>query len=441
MSVIPSEVEFARYRCFEAPTRVELRPITLVYGRNNSGKSALTRAVPILAALASPANELGSLALGSPAARDARFGDLFHKGVPANMEFALHWREGELRSVRFEFLMQGNRALIASLRVLGEDAQELLVATWEGRRGASYDLTQRKLRYQLEAAGVDLGIHSIAFRGVYPDLDESSLPDGVRATLHAVAARLRAFSGAVQWLQASRPLPRRSVAAIDAPGGRPARLDPAGADAAAVLAARRDVGAYVSGWYRDRTGADFSVDPVGGNQLLSRFTLGVGHTADLFDAGEGMIQVLPILTGAALVAYREEGDPSILAMEEPESHLHGDLQLALAEDLCALAARPNPGVLLIETHSEAFLLGVQRAVLRATLARQGTAVEGVQLPPETLALYWAALDRETGVSRLRRVTLDAESRLADGWPITAFDELGAVSDDLFVLRQRLRSTS
>ncbi|MFO0607457.1 MAG: AAA family ATPase [Polyangiales bacterium] len=437
--MIPSAVEFARYRCFEERTRVELRPLTLLYGRNNSGKSAVARAVPVLAGLASPANELGSLALESPAARKARFTELFHKGAVAGMELALHWPEGVVRSVRFAFLQQARRALISSLQVFGDGAEPLLVATWEGMRGGAPDVTPRKLRYDLRFGGSDLGLHTLAFRGVYPDLDESTVPDAARPTLHELATRLRAFAGSVQWLQASRPQADRIVAAIDATGGRPARLDPTGANAAAIVAARRDVGAYVSRWYHERAGAEFSVDTVGGNQVLSRFTLGTGHTSDLFDAGEGMIQVLPILTGAALVAHRAEAEPSILAMEEPESHLHGDLQLALAEDLCALAAQPGAGVLLIETHSEAFLLGVQRAAVRASLARQGAAVEGVALPHEALALYWAALDRETGASRLRRVTLDAESRLDEAWDSAAFDEIGAVSDELFTLRQKVRA--
>ncbi len=435
--------------------RVDLRPLTLLYGRNNSGKSAVARFPSIFAALASPANEIGSLSLESPAARKARFSELFHKGVPANMEFALHWDRGEVRTVRFAFMEQGRRALIASFEVLGDDDRPLLVATWEGRSSRSYDLSQRKLRYLLRVNGEELGAHTLAFRGVYPDLDESTVPDAAKSVLRDAASRLRAFSGAVQWLQASRPQIERTVAAIDTTGGRSVRLDPTGGNAAAILAARRDVGAWVERWYYDRTGAAFSVDPVGGNQVLSRFSLGAdgtqtAHVADLIDAGEGMIQVLPIVTGAALLAHRDEGDPSILAMEEPESHLHGDLQIALAEDLCALAARPDAGVLIVETHSEAFLLGVQRAVLRAELARRGRLSDDAvvspreralaKLPNESLALHWAALDRATGVSRLRRVTLDDESRLDEAWPSSAFVDIADVSDELFLLRQKVRGS-
>lgn len=436
--------------------RVDLRPLTLLYGRNNSGKSAVARFPSILAALASPANELGSLSLESPAARKARFSDLFHKSVPADMEFALHWeRGGDIRTVRFSFIEQGRRALIASIEVWGEGDQRLLEAVWEGRSHRAYDITQPKQRYEFRVLGDAVGTHPLAFRGVYPDLDESTIPDAARTILREVATRLRTFSRSVQWLQASRPQSDRTVAALDRTGGRAARLDPSGGNAAAIVAARRDVGEWVQRWYYDRTGAAFSVDSVGGNQVLSRFSLGAmgsqgAHVADLIDAGEGMIQVLPIVTGAALLAHREEGDPSILAMEEPESHLHGDLQIALAEDLCELSSRPDAGVLLVETHSEAFLVGVQRAVLRAELARRGELpqVDAISqgkrapamLPSDSLALYWASLDRATGSSQLRRVELDDQSRLSDAWPSSAFEDIADVTDELFLLRQRVRAS-
>ncbi|MEU7689017.1 AAA family ATPase [Microbispora hainanensis] len=41
MPLISFTVE--NYRCFAKPQKVELRPITVVLGRNNSGKSALVR--------------------------------------------------------------------------------------------------------------------------------------------------------------------------------------------------------------------------------------------------------------------------------------------------------------------------------------------------------------------------------------------------------------
>ncbi len=39
-----------RYRCFYERSTLELRPLTLLYGRNNVGKSALLRLLPLLGA-------------------------------------------------------------------------------------------------------------------------------------------------------------------------------------------------------------------------------------------------------------------------------------------------------------------------------------------------------------------------------------------------------
>ena len=37
------------YRSFAQPLELELRPLTLLYGRNNAGKSAVLRLLPIIA--------------------------------------------------------------------------------------------------------------------------------------------------------------------------------------------------------------------------------------------------------------------------------------------------------------------------------------------------------------------------------------------------------
>ena len=40
--------EVRNYRAFVEPARVELRPLTLLFGYNNAGKSALARVLPLL---------------------------------------------------------------------------------------------------------------------------------------------------------------------------------------------------------------------------------------------------------------------------------------------------------------------------------------------------------------------------------------------------------
>lgn len=42
------KVGFTDYRCFRAEQVLELKPLTLLYGKNNAGKSAALRALAIL---------------------------------------------------------------------------------------------------------------------------------------------------------------------------------------------------------------------------------------------------------------------------------------------------------------------------------------------------------------------------------------------------------
>jgi AAA15 family ATPase/GTPase len=78
--VLPTAITLSNYRSFASPVRLELRPITLLFGDNNSGKSALLRALPLLSDSTGP-KASGPLEMESPAMRGSSFQDLRWKGV------------------------------------------------------------------------------------------------------------------------------------------------------------------------------------------------------------------------------------------------------------------------------------------------------------------------------------------------------------------------
>ena len=78
------------FKAFAEETAVELRPLTLLYGYNHVGKSALLRVLPLLADSVSALS--GPLALQSEAARDASFSSLVSQLVDRpTIRFALGW--------------------------------------------------------------------------------------------------------------------------------------------------------------------------------------------------------------------------------------------------------------------------------------------------------------------------------------------------------------
>lgn len=132
---------------------------------------------------------------------------------------------------------------------------------------------------------------------------------------------------------------------------------------------------------------------------------GSGSARDMVsiaDVGIGTSQILPVLV-ALLVA--EPGQ--LVYLEQPEIHLHPRAQAALAEILANAANRSVRVVL--ETHSELLLLGVQSLV-----------AEG-KLSPDLVKLHWFTRG-EDGVTKVSSADLDEAGTFGD-WP----EDFGDVS--------------
>ncbi|WP_020503887.1 AAA family ATPase [Lamprocystis purpurea] len=71
------------YRSFRDETSIDIRPLTLLYGFNQAGKSTLVRLLALLADSLAPG--AGPLDLRSPAARGATFKELGHLGREPNL--------------------------------------------------------------------------------------------------------------------------------------------------------------------------------------------------------------------------------------------------------------------------------------------------------------------------------------------------------------------
>jgi predicted ATPase len=138
-----------------------------------------------------------------------------------------------------------------------------------------------------------------------------------------------------------------------------------------------------------------------------------------------MAQVLPVLVALALARRAAaEGQPQLLALEQPELHLHPAAEVALARRLAEVAAAEKPPTLLIETHSENFLLSVQLQVAKELL------------PPEAVRIYWVE-KLSDGRSRVREVAIDGEGR-TEGWPEGVFSEDLELARELFLQRRQTR---
>ena len=130
------------------------------------------------------------------------------------------------------------------------------------------------------------------------------------------------------------------------------------------------------------------------------------------DVGIGVSQVLPILVGA--YASRNQ----IVAIEQPEIHLHPALQADLGDVFIQSALGLGRNTFLIETHSEHLLLRVMRRMRETS---NDELPEGV--PPITPKDVCVLFVQPKGTSSaVRHLELDEEGQLLDAWPGGFFEE-------------------
>jgi len=130
------------------------------------------------------------------------------------------------------------------------------------------------------------------------------------------------------------------------------------------------------------------------------------------DVGIGISQVLPVLVNA----FSAKG--SLLAIEQPEIHLHPALQAELGDVFIESALGENQNICLLETHSEHLILRVLRRIRETT---SGRLPEGhLPISPDDVALLY--VDGNNRGAEVLTLRCDERGRLIDRCPGGFFEE-------------------
>jgi predicted ATPase len=379
------------YRCFRDRQEIEIHPVTVILGKNNSGKSALVRA-PLVFETGFDADTSAPLDLERLAVDPVdAFTDLIFEqrphgsigiGIDVDDEFSFSL------TATVQNVSETHEAFVTKWRVQFADTDVSL--EWQPDLLASPPRT-----YEVLVDGVRTRQATVNFRGLLPD----ELPD--------LSRRIPGFSmGTLRYLSPYRERLRRQHRL---PLGAPQTLGAEGQGVAAVLAddRARGHGALIDtvNSYLRHLVPDWELEEVEAGPLWAtvlRRRSGGGVQVNLVDAGAGLAQVLPILVQCAM--DEQEGgraDPPLQIIEEPEMHLHPAAHAELA-DLYLRTAKATGTRFLLETHSETLLLRLRRRI-----------AEG-DYPADMVGVY--VVEQHDGVSTVRRVDIDAMGNLSDEWP-------------------------
>ena len=130
------------------------------------------------------------------------------------------------------------------------------------------------------------------------------------------------------------------------------------------------------------------------------------------DVGIGVSQVLPVLVSAYASTDK------LLAIEQPEIHLHPALQAELGDVFIESALGEGRNTFLVETHSEHLLLRIMRRMRETSAGRLPDGVPEVR-PQDVMVLF---VEPDGARSLIREMPLNERGELVKAWPGGFFEE-------------------
>ena len=421
---------------------IDLKPITLFLGPNNSGKSSILSILRILV------QTLESNDISIPLLLDGILGDFGTykdivfgnntkrnicvelsfktfdiKNIKANYQENPEWNEIHDKKfgfrVNFGYRSKRREIVLKGLEIL-KNGQSLIKTKYseESERQLLESIGEINIPIAIKSSISDyLRFHNFLPRGLllYPEKDNSPVKKFYDVTIRDLIRDMSICSSdilrellSVEYIGAMRVPPKRTFLYT---GERRRRVGSNGESAGSIIAlddARggsksKNILHNVSLWMeKAQIASAIKINTISDRHYELKLKHPItNEEQNLADVGFGSSQIMPVLVGGYNLPQG-----STYIVEEPEIHLHPRAQSELGEFLLDLYNRNVQSV--IETHSEYLILRLQQYV-----------AEG-KIPPDHIKIYYVYA--KNGKKTATPLDLDKSGRFIQKWPEGFFPE-------------------
>jgi len=374
-----NKILFKNYKSFKNEQCLEIKPLTIIIGKNSSGKSAVVKLPTLIEGSLSRDFQDPVMVINGGVELGAEFRDLIYGRQVGSLSLSLEENGSKLE---VEIASGYGKSDLPKIR------------TWKYNKEIDLRFNDKEGGYQYKGQNI-----KIKFNGF--NIDDISNKKYELTIQH--------FNLDTNYIGPFRDVPQRTYNSIGNP--RTKKIGIKGEHTYQLLISDylyndSKLLTKVSNWYKE------SFDGWG-VQINSRsqpdykielFRENPDFNINIRDVGEGMSQVLPLVVSAFI-----KHDKDVLTiMEQPELHLHPAAHGNLAE-LFANSIKLSNRKFLIETHSHNFVLRIRRLI-----------AEG-ELNKDNVTLYFVEYDSLENTSKLIKIDINNRGEVSY-WPENIFSE-------------------
>lgn len=363
------QIQFGNYKAFAGEECLELRPVTILIGKNSSGKSSICKLLPLFENATSGNMNSVLLLNNQNISLGSRYEDLFHNNLTTDLKLCLRYNNG---------------IEISSTYVMNEGA--ILVYEYYAKNGAK----TKELRFTSEQSKAE------TFQGLIN-----------QAVFNEIGIDKASIRFHVDYIGPMRIDPNRIITFEGLKEYETVGIKGEQTYSILLNSYLQNDGLFkdVSLWMeKNLEGQKLVIEqnsPSSGTYSI--YVQRNGSKVNIADVGQGLGQVLPIIVQSYM-----KNKTDIAIVEQPALHLHPAAHANVAYRL-AQSALATGKKYIIETHSENIILGIRKMISDSESA----------LSSKDVIIYFIDTDGESAY--LDKIEIDETGGLS-AWPTGVFSE-------------------